>query len=62
MTCDKCRWKKERNKCPWNYDYADTDYAEDCIDFRNVNFPEDMFNNKILEVANRDENSTNMET
>lgn len=30
------------NDCPWNYDYEDVDYAEDCIDFRY---------NKFLEIA-----------
>ena len=43
MTCDECRWKKERNECPWDYQYVDTDHAEDCIDFRCVRFQEDAF-------------------
>lgn len=42
-TCNECRWKCERNYCPQDYAYETTDYAEDCIDFRNVFFPEDAF-------------------
>lgn len=34
MTCNECA---NYAKCPWNYLYNDTDYAEDCIDFKNVN-------------------------
>lgn len=43
MTCNDCRWKYEKNECPWNYDYQNTDYAEDCTDFRNVNRTETAF-------------------
>lgn len=43
MTCNNCRWKIERKECPWDYDYQNTDYAEDCIDYRNVNSPETAF-------------------
>lgn len=43
MTCNECRWKTERNKCPWNFMYEGTEYAEDCIDFRNVNSEKDAF-------------------
>lgn len=32
MTCNECANYKN---CPWNYLYKDTDYAEDCIDFKN---------------------------
>lgn len=43
-TCDDCRWKVERNECPWDYDYdAEHPYAEDCCDFRNINFSESKF-------------------
>ena len=43
-TCNSCRWKTERKECPWNFDYdEDRPYAEDCIDFRNVDFPETAF-------------------
>lgn len=43
-TCNSCRWKIERKECPWNFDYdEDHPYAEDCIDFRNVDFPETAF-------------------
>ena len=35
-TCAECRWKVERNECPWDWQYADTDYAADCIDYRDV--------------------------
>lgn len=44
MTCEECRWKTERGECPWNYDYKDTDYAEDCIDFRYIKSQETAFN------------------
>ena len=44
-TCDDCRWKVERHECPWDYDYdKDNPWAEDCCDFRNINFSEDAFN------------------
>ena len=43
MTCNDCRWKIERHECPWDYMYEGDDYAEDCDDFRYVNFPEDAF-------------------
>lgn len=43
MTCNDCRWKTERNKCPWDFMYEGTEYAEDCIDFRNVNNEKDAF-------------------
>lgn len=44
FTCDDCRWKTERNACPWDFDYDEEhDYAEDCIDFRYVKFPETAF-------------------
>ena len=43
MTCQECRWKTERGECPWNYEYNETDYAEDCIDFRYDKFPETAF-------------------
>ena len=43
MTCEECRWKTERNWCPWSNDYEGTDYAEDCVDFRNIASPEDAF-------------------
>lgn len=36
MNCDDCRWKIERKECPWDFDYEDTDYAYDCVDFCNV--------------------------
>ena len=42
-TCNDCRWAIQRKECPWNYDYEGTDYAEDCIDFRNINYPESEF-------------------
>ena len=43
-TCDDCRWKVERNECPWNYDYdKDHQYAEDCCDFRDINLSEEAF-------------------
>lgn len=43
-TCNDCRWKVERNECPWGYDYDEEHpYAEDCCDFRNVNYPESAF-------------------
>lgn len=44
MTCEECRWKMERDECPCNYDYKDTDYAEDCNDFRYIKFQETAFN------------------
>lgn len=34
MFCDVCANYKN---CPWDYLYRHTDYAEDCIDFKNVN-------------------------
>lgn len=43
MTCDQCRWKTERGECPCNDDYKDTDYAEDCVDFRYDKFIETAF-------------------
>jgi len=43
MTCDGCRWKVEKNECPWEFMYKDTDYAEDCIDFRWIKDPKDSF-------------------
>lgn len=43
MTCDECRWKNERGSCPWNYDYKDTDYAEDCVDFRYIDDQKSVF-------------------
>ena len=43
MTCEDCRWRTERGECPWNYDYLETDYAEDCDDFRYNKFPETAF-------------------
>ena len=42
-TCDQCRWKVERDDCPWDFDYEGTDYAEDCVDFRYINDPSDAF-------------------
>lgn len=42
-TCNECRWKVERHECPWDLMYKGTDYAEDCIDFRNINRPYDAF-------------------
>lgn len=38
-TCNECRWKVERKKCPWDYMYDEEgiDYAYDCDDFRNIN-------------------------
>ena len=43
MTCEDCRWRTERNQCPWDYMYTDTNYAEDCMDFRYTKSPEDAF-------------------
>ena len=43
MTCDECRWKVERNRCPWDYLYKDDDCAEDCVDARNINWPDTAF-------------------
>ena len=43
MTCDECSWKNERDSCPWNYDYKDTDYAEDCVDFRYIDDQKSVF-------------------
>ena len=42
-TCDECRWNVERHECPWNFQYIDTDYAEDCIDFRDIYWYRDAF-------------------
>lgn len=42
-TCNTCRWKVERNECPWDWQYSDTDYAEDCIDYRATYFDSDAF-------------------
>lgn len=42
-TCEECRWKIERHECPWDFMYKNTDYAEDCIDFRHINWPHDAF-------------------
>lgn len=42
-TCDECRWKIERHECPWDFMYKNTDYAEDCDDFRHINWPHDAF-------------------
>jgi len=49
MTCNECRWKIERNECPWDfmYDGEGINYAEDCIDARNINFPETAFKQDI---------------
>lgn len=30
--CQKCL-HFQNNSCPWNFDYKDTDYAYDCIDY-----------------------------
>ena len=49
MTCNDCRWKKELNACPWNYDYDDTDYAEDCVDYRSINIEGAKFNYEKME-------------
>ena len=48
-TCNDCRWKIERNECPYDYMYdeEDVDYAEDCIDFRNINLEETKFTNQF---------------
>ena len=43
MTCEDCRWKTERDQCPWDYMYINDDYAEDCMDFRYTKSPEDAF-------------------
>ena len=43
FTCNECRWKTERHECPWDYMYEETDYAEDCMDFRNISFEETAF-------------------
>jgi hypothetical protein len=53
MTCEECRWNIENDRCPWYYDYKDTDYAEDCIDFRYVKFPETAFTKKENTEANK---------
>ena len=45
-TCDMCRWKVEKQDCPWNFMYNSTDYAEDCIDFRNNKFVETEFSGR----------------
>lgn len=44
-TCKDCRWKTERSDCPWDYEYDDLNepFAEDCIDFRNINDPNSAF-------------------
>lgn len=52
-TCDDCRWKVERDTCPYKltmwmsedfYDYnSDNPHAEDCIDFRYINDPDSKF-------------------
>lgn len=48
-TCDDCRWKIERHECPWDYDYDNEHpYAEDCIDFRNINSPESVFKTEVM--------------
>lgn len=50
FTCDECRWKVERNDCPWNFQYQGTNYAEDCIDFRYIkNEAEAFTNNEAIE-------------
>ena len=36
MNYDNCRWGKERKECPLDFDYEDTDYAYDCVDFCNM--------------------------
>ena len=48
-TCDECRWKTERKECPWDYMYneEEVDYAEDCVDFRNVNFKDSEFQQDV---------------
>ena len=51
MTCDECRWKVERNECPWDYMYADTDYAEDCIDARAIYFEETAFKEEWVDLS-----------
>lgn len=43
VTCNECRWKTERGECPWDYMYADTDYADDCTDFRSIHLSQDAF-------------------
>lgn len=43
FTCDDCRFKVELNDCPWDFMYGETDYAEDCMDFRYTGFPETAF-------------------
>lgn len=43
-TCDECRWNVERHECPWDFMYKSTNYAEDCDDFRHINWPHDAFN------------------
>lgn len=42
-TCNECRWNVERHECPWDFLYKGTDYAEDCDDFRHINWPQDVF-------------------
>ena len=43
MKCDECRWKVERDECPWEFMYENSDYAEDCVDFHWVEDPRDIF-------------------
>ena len=47
-TCDDCRWKIERNECPWDYEYDEKHpWAEDCPDFRNIGSPHSVFNYQL---------------
>ena len=43
MTCEECRWKTERGECPLDYQYEDTDWAEDCDDFRYIKSSKSAF-------------------
>lgn len=47
-TCNDCRWKIERNECPWDYEYDEKHpWAEDCPDFRNIGSPHSVFNYQL---------------
>lgn len=43
-TCNDCKWKNEKHKCPWDYMYdePEVDYAEDCTDFTENRSEADM--------------------
>lgn len=59
MTCEECRWKTERGECPWDYQYKDTDYAEDCDDFCYIKFQKTAFKESLLSKVNENDDSKN---